>query len=302
MPTTLLWTGTLTAVSSISHGGDTLGTATMLRRERIVQPDGSTVDVPVISGNAFRGRLRRIGEELLRDALGYAGEIPLSAFHALRSGGALAKTSAQPLSGARLATLRRLIPQVAVFGCAGGGRIIDGCLQVGKVVPILAETHHLLDPALAGTVASQATAINATQIETSVRLDDAEQHDVAHVVVQTVPLDPEGHPGLEQLSTATEPVASMLMQYRTETFPAGTIFATWLRLDRANKIEVSFFDEVLAHFEAHGHLGGRAAAGHGQVRTELNRAIVAGQDPPSDWRAHVIANRDEAIAALKALT
>jgi hypothetical protein len=84
MARTVTWDGTLTAISSIAHGGETRGTITQLRRELIVQPDGQPVYVPVVSDNSLRGRLRRMGEELLRDALQYEGELSLSAAHALR--------------------------------------------------------------------------------------------------------------------------------------------------------------------------------------------------------------------------
>ena len=177
MTATITWAGTITAASSVAHGGETRGTITLLRRELIVQPDGAAVYIPVISGNAFRGRLRRIGEELTRDILRYEGQLPLPAAHALRGGGSLAKTSAEPLSGQRLYQLRSLVPQIGVFGCAAGGRIIDGCLQVGKVLPHVAECAHLI-PAARGS----RPAFTATQIETYVRQDDGDSHACAGVM------------------------------------------------------------------------------------------------------------------------
>ena len=175
MTATLVWSLTMTATSSIAHNGVTKGTTTLLRRETIIQPDGRAVQVPVISGNSFRGRLRRIGEELLRDTLRYEGQLPLSVAHALRGGGSLAKTSGEPLSGQRLHDLRARIPHIGVFGCAAGGRIIDGCLQVGKVIPHLAETAHILTPAPTTALSAFSTA----QIETYMRR--REQIGRAHV-------------------------------------------------------------------------------------------------------------------------
>jgi len=140
---TVTWTGTLTATSSIAHGGETRGTITLLRRELVSLPEGSLVHVPIVSGNTLRGRLRRVGEELLRDAVGYDGQLHPAAAHALRGGGSLAKTSHEPLSGNRLQRLRELVPQIGVFGGAGGGTIINGALDVGKVVPHLSETVHI---------------------------------------------------------------------------------------------------------------------------------------------------------------
>lgn len=301
MTTTLMWTGSVSAVSSISHGGETRGTTTMLRREQIIQPDGQPKLVPIISGNAFRGRLRRLGEELIRDALGYTGEISLPAFHALRSGGALASTGREPLSGQRLADLRRLVPQIGVFGCAGGGRIIDGCLQVGKVVPILQETAHIVPTGLLPADRTTIPAFNSTQIETAVRLDDAERHGTIDVVAETMPVGRFGLPDLGDLS-APGHSTTILMQYRNETFPAGTRFATWLRLERATPVEVSFFAEILQRFQADGRLGGRAATGHGQVAMDLTRTVICGADEQANWRDHLNQSRHDALLALKDLT
>lgn len=294
---TVHWSATLTAASSISHNGDTRGTITLLRREKIFTSEGREVHVPIISGNSFRGRLRRIGEELLRDALGYEGQLSLPVAHALRSGGALAKTSLEPLSGARLARLNHLIPHVGVFGCcARGGRTISGCLKVGKIVPHLAEVRHLLgDSALADV-----PAFRGTQIETYTRHDDSTRHDF----VTTVPVGGDGYPiedepGPDGGNDAPGP--SMLMLYRIETLPAGTRMSTWLRLDRATPLEVAFFGDVLDHYAQFPLIGGRTGRGHGQVLIDLERRVVAGHDQPVDWVNHVKENRDEALAALSEL-
>ena len=136
------WDGHATALSSISHGGETLGTVTYLRREAFLSPTGR-VDVPVISGNAVRGVLRDTAAHLLWEALG-SPKLPVPVMHALWAGGALVKAKSQPLTGQRLADLRRMVPHVGVFGAAGGGRILDGALTVGKLVPVCAQTAHVL--------------------------------------------------------------------------------------------------------------------------------------------------------------
>lgn len=284
MTCTVTWRGSMTAISSIAHTGESRATITLLRRELVVQPDGTVADVPLVSGNSLRGRLRRIGEGLLRDALGYEGKLPLAAAHALRGGGALAKTAGEPLSGARLTALRELIPQIGVFGCAAGGRIIDGCLQVGKLLPVVAETAHLFgkDPEGLGA------AFDATQLETYRRADDSLR---------------AGFAGLLGDGAAAEESdrASQLMQFRVETFPAGTVFDSWLRLERASPAEVGFFADVLAEFARAGRLGGRLAAGHGLVRVDLESdmdlAVAAGT-----WRKQLVGRRAEAMEALRGLT
>ena len=296
MPSTLKWNATLRATSSIAHGGETRGTITLLRREMILGPTGTPLQVPIVSGNGLRGRLRRIGEELLRDVLQYEQQLPLSAAHALRGGGSLAKTTGEPLSGRRLQTLRELIPQVGVFGCAAGGRIIDGCLQVGKVVPHLAETAHILDPA----PQSALPAFDATQIETYIRQDDTSAHAFAELTaVDRIPVI-DGVPQLDELPEPSD--TDQLMRFRIETLPAGTTMSTWLRLDRATPREVAFFTEVLEVFTRDGRIGGRAAIGHGQVATELTCTQLAGEPAePVDWRAPLLADPAAAITALQAL-
>ncbi|WP_394277268.1 RAMP superfamily CRISPR-associated protein [Luteococcus sp.] len=276
MSSTITWSGTLTALSSISQGGESRGLSTMLRREQIFDPDsGVLVPVPIISGNSFRGILRRIGEDQLRDVLDYDGKLSAAAAHALRGGGTLAKVNGEPLSGSRLATLRRLVPQIGVFGAAGGGRIIEGCLQVGKVVPHLRETRHITG------VNSTRSSFDAAQIETYTRVDDSLGH--SFVAVDT--------------ATGQDPTSQQML-YRIETYPAGTTFSTWLSLTRPTDLEIAFFVDILDTFAASGALGGRKAIGLGRVRTDLT---CTAELPDIDWRALVAAGRDQALAALEDL-
>lgn len=267
----ITWTGTATATSSVSHGSETRGLITMLRRETIIGPNYEPVTIPLISGNAFRGRLRRVAEQQLSEILQYRGRLTLAAAAALRSGGSLVKTNAAPISGSRLARLRELIPLIGIFGTAGAGRIIDGCLQVGKLVPYATETAHLLGHAAPLSVQ------DLTQIETYSRVDDAHRHDAA--------------------ATADDAAGSQL-QYRLETFRAGTTFDVWLNLTSPTDLEAAFFADVLHRFNTHPIIAGRSAIGHGRLRLDL-----ASTPPPptTDWRHEISTHRDEAIAALNEL-
>ena len=286
---TITWGGTLTATSSIAHGGETRGTITLLRRELIATPTGALVHVPIVSGNTLRGRLRRLGEELLRDAVGYEGMLHPAAAHALRGGGSLAKTSHEPLSGNRLQTLRALVPQIGVFGAAGGGTIINGALDVGKVVPHVSETRHITG------VDTDRSAFTATQLESYTRQDDGDGHDFASVIEgqhAELVFNESGRP---------EPVlhGSNQMLFHLETFPAGTVFSTWLKLRRPSDLELAFFRDVLAAFVADGRLGGRVGIGHGMVQVDLHADQE--EDAGLDWRGFVAERREEILTALGAL-
>jgi hypothetical protein len=287
MTTTITWDGTATAKSSISHGGNTQGTISLLRRELVIQPDGTALHVPVISGNGLRGRFRRIGEELLRDTLNYEGKLSLTAAHALRAGGALAKVAGEPLSGSRLARLRALIPQVGVFGCAAGGRILDSSLRVSKLIPHVTETAHIIDHP------STISAFSLTQLESYAHQDESDAHSFHEVLhVDTVRLDSSGAPILDDLTGDQ-------MMFRVETFPIGTRFDATIQLDRATDLEQAFFADVLAEFNARGRVGGRAGIGHGRLRLDLTPTA-----PPAtiEWRAFLVDNHAEALQALDLLT
>lgn len=268
----LTWTGTATALSSISHGSQTRGLVTLLRRETIIgpSPDYRPYTIPLVSGNAFRGKLRRHAEQLLAEALGYRGRLTIAAAAALRSGGALVKTTREPISGSRLARLRALVPLIGVFGAAGAGRIIDGCLQVGKLMPLCVETAHLLEHTLPVTVD------DLTQIETFSRTDDSGSHDAA-----------------------TDELTTTQLQYRCETFRAGTQFDTWINLTNPTPTEASFFNEVIDTFTPAAAVAGRAGTGHGRLR--LNLTTTATTSPPQEWRSTVIPQADEAIDLLNEL-
>lgn len=279
MGASVKWSGTLTAVSSVVHAGQTRGTVTLLRRETVMGPRGA-VAVPVVSGNTWRGRLRRVGEELLRETLGYEGQIPVAAAHALRGGGALTKTSGEPLSGQRLAQVRAWVPQLGVFGAAGAGALVDSCLEVGKVVPEVAETERITG------VASPLSAFEATQIESYSRTADGQAHDFAGVAPAAY--DADGQVAVDEVPGQ--------MAYRVETFPAGTRFHTWLRLRRPSELELAFFVDVLQTWSADARLGGRTGIGHGLVQADL----VC--DRPTtglvDWRGYLREHRGEVMDAL----
>lgn len=287
---TIRWDVDLVALSSITQKGEASGTTTTLfRRESVIQPDGTPVLVPVVSGNSLRGGLRRTAEELFREAIGYEGKIPLSAAHALRNGGTLVKVTGDGLSGRRRLQVRELVPPLSVFGGNGGGhRPLDGCLKVGKVVPHIRETTHILARPHPGVLLSQ---FELMSLESYSRFDDADNREFADL------------PAAAQETTDSRPAESMLMRFEAETLPAGTQFETFLRLDRATPVEIAFFEEVWNRWARDGALGGRSAIGHGMVHATAERRVLAGPAPRSvDWRALLVPHRTEIIEALGWLT
>lgn len=251
------WDGVAVAESSVAHGAETLGTITYLRRERFLLPNGATEQIPVISGNALRGLLRDTAADLWWKEAGEP-KLTLAVMHALWSGGALAKVSGDPLTGSRLAEVKARCPVVGVFGTAGGGRIIGGALQVGKLIPVCAETAHILPEHL--NVPGLPSIWDLTQIEFYSRIPNEFGED----------------------SESDE--SSRLARYGVETFVAGTRFYLWMSLTWPTPAEESFFAEVLERFLENPRVGGMARAGHGRLSVDLSRQ--GGGQLSVDWRNH----------------
>lgn len=277
------------ALSSIVHRGsdnESVGTdtTTSFRTEKILSPDGEVLFVPIVSGSSFRGVLRRIGEELTAAVLDYEdAALPVPAAHLLTNGGRVAK-SARPFTDEDERHLKALLPQIAVFGGAASSRIMSGLLTVGKVVPEVEETVHILPRR------PRTTALSS---------------------VLTFAEESFSHLSDHRPTTAAAPrtdsgdTTSPLGRFAVETLPAGTAFQTWVRLANATDHQVAFLRSVLIAFISRGHLGGRIASGHGSIDAGFsNVEVERGQLPDDtvDWRAELKTHRDEAIAALSKLS
>lgn len=270
MSKTYRWEGIATAVTSIAHSSQSLGTITYLRREKLLLPSGAIEEVPVISGNGLRGILRDTAADLWWEAANEP-KLSLAVQHAIWSGGALAKSNGEPLTGSSLQEVRTACPVIGLFGTAGGGRLIDGCIQVGKLIPICQETKHLLPQHLQ---AEELPSVwDLTQIEYYNRL-------------------PEKRRSQESGEDALSP-----MRYGLETFIAGTRFAFWISLQWPTEAQAAFFGETLNRFTQQARIGGRSAAGHGELSLELTRPEL----PDANWRDGIPSGHPELLSILARL-
>ncbi|WJG15896.1 hypothetical protein PWF70_23855 (plasmid) [Gordonia sp. Swx-4] len=274
----------ITARTSIVHRDDTRNATSiesLFRREKVLTPTGEVAVVPIISGNAWRGILRRTGETLLAEVLDYAGQLTPAAAHLLRNGGFLRK-STREMTPEHERELKTLVPLIGLFGGAANARVMSGKLVVSKVVPVTADTLHLLPtappdaavPASVHTILGQESTSHSNDLPATNPTTDGETGEG----FSPIRLD-------------------------TETLIAGTRLSGQIRLTHATPVEYALQADILEHFATHGHLGGRTAAGHGRIHATLSQTITAGATPSDvDWRAMVAASRDDAIAALNDLT
>lgn len=259
--------GRLTATDPIHHGGDEqTGNVRLLRTIKIWDPEQArNVRLPLISGNAIRGQLRR---RLMRDFLarvGYGAASP-KLHHALFTGGLL-ETTAMDGPATDLAFRRRvvaLLPPLGLLGTALGNEMIEGSLRVDFATPLCSETAWWLreqgydDPRLA------APARAFRDFTFTTRRDDLRAGEASH---------------------------QMIVQF--EVFAPGAQFAHAFHLRHAAPEEAGALATGIALWQADPVMGGKQAAGFG-------RLVIEYFDPPATdaYDAHLDAKRDEIAACL----
>jgi CRISPR type IV-associated protein Csf2 len=279
---TYIFEGVMTALTSISHIGESHGINARLRREKVIQPDGSVEEVPILSGNAIRGILRDRGMLHMLKTLGYGvnaetGEVAglsLAAFYFLFSGGALTKDTTRGLDVESARRWRSLIPLVGVFGGAMGNQIMPGKVKIGKGIPICMETAHLLPDSLRGTPVSSVW--DMCQEEAYTRRDDEKNEQLRQLIQPETRklLDLDRALGRDKMDDAVEDTGQkQQMRYYVETLAAGSRFFWEIALDDATDIEFEAFCVTLAEFGRLPYLGGKSATGHGKVSIQFDNWV-----------------------------
>lgn len=282
---TYIFEGVITALTSISHIGDTFGVNTRLRREKIIQPDGTVEEVPIISGNAIRGILRDRGMLHMLRTLGYGvnqetGEVSglsMPAFYFLFSGGTLTQRGNAGLDVDEARRWRKLIPLVGLFGGAMGNQIMPGAAKIGKAIPICLETTHLIPERF---VSGQEQSIwDMCQEEPYTRRDDEKNDRLRALIAPEVRGQLEAFASDKRAKSGTpEDVAGetgqkQQMRYYVETLAAGTRLFWDIILDDVNQLEFEAFAVTLAEFSRYPYIGGKSAVGHGKIRIVFDKWI-----------------------------
>jgi CRISPR/Cas system CSM-associated protein Csm3 (group 7 of RAMP superfamily) len=139
--------GTLTALSPVFHGGnEKTGSTVLLNRLKFIV-DGKPIDVPIISGNGVRGRLRRLLTRDFLEKVGYQMDLSQKSYqklyHTLFAGGVLTSAEEESASGTIDLSLKsKLIKYVLplrMFGASYSNQMIEGRLLVGHMLPICKE-------------------------------------------------------------------------------------------------------------------------------------------------------------------
>jgi len=236
--------GKIIALEPISHIGETLSVDSKFNRQKMIvdtKIGKKVIEVPIISGNALRGILRRKGAYRF---LGLAGihKSELSEYlqHALFSGGMLKKGAGGGVTDLQfIKKVREILPIVSLFGTVLGQQMIESKLDVGQLIPIACETKKRTG------IHSEISVFNYLDEIAMTRKDD-----------------------IEDKVKGIEEEQKQQMRYTIEVLSAGTEFYHYFTLKDVNEIEEGCFWSTLAEFMKYPKIGGNTCKGFGLIKME----------------------------------
>ena len=261
------YNGFLKAKTPISHGGNIkTGSQTMLRRIKYYV-DGKFIEIPYISGNALRGRLRRMSFLDLFQLIGFKME-NLKLHHVLFSGGTLESVNSKDVGTIDFELRREIrdtLPMLSLLGTAIGNQIMAGKLIVGNIVPICKELNPIF-----GT---------------------EETHSIFEFLDQSFQTRKDD---LHLEKTKDETATQML--YEFEVFVPGTVFSHSFTLEDPTDLEVSAFGRMMELFKKSPYIGAMKATGMAEFE------VLYPNLPSSElYVSFVKDNKDKIVAVLRDL-
>ncbi len=266
--------GVITALSPIVHGGnEKTGATVLLRREKFLV-NGKPVDVPIISGNAIRGYLRRLVMADFLKQVDYAPDISrkggLRLYHALFTGGLLETVDASSSGVIDIEFKKKvvsLIPPAVMFGFSFGNQTIESKLKVGKAIPIAKELAPFLPERFKPTRSF---------------------YEMITTVFQTRRDD------LKASREKGEQAVQMIIEY--EAFAAGTQFYHKFMIEDPTPLDEALFTRMLELWVQKPFIGGKSAIGFGEIK--FNHDFTGSSEP---YLKFLKEHRDEIVEVLEAL-
>lgn len=235
----------LKLMAPLSHFGDErLGTMQIARTMKFLY-EGEFIDVPVYTGNAFRGILRRIAMKDFLEKISISEEgISAKLYHLLFTGGALTAGSRYTEVGEKR-KMRTLCPPLALFGSAIGSQIPEGKLKVGIFKPVCKELEDFTG------IKSNISIFDMLEENFYTRKDDLKSKDY-------------------NITDETTNDNAVQMKYEQQNLSAGTNLVSTIILENDTDIEASCLKAILNKFDEMPFIGGKSAVGHGEVKMSNN--------------------------------
>jgi len=247
-------TGILTALSPIFHGGnEKTGSVVLLNRLKFLV-NGKPTDVPIVSGNQVRGRLRRL---LSRDFLELAGyQLDLSQrkhqklYHTLFAGGVLTAVEEEESGVIDLNLKSRIVKYilpVRLFGASYANQMVEGRVLIGHLLPVCRELREFIG------VDSDVSFYQLITRMFQTRRDELR-----------VPVKKKESGGEEE-----EEAVQMIVEY--ECFAPGTRFHHEIILETtrdSEELDLSTLYRAVELWKQKPFIGGKSSIGFGKLRIE----------------------------------
>ncbi len=267
------------AEQPIIHTDETIGNISKLKKMRVIY-NGKPESVPALSGNSFRGQLRDILADQLCSSLSDDGAAPLTftnndAYGILYSGGALGEKNK---SAVLLKDFQANIPAIRLMGAAFGNVMLPSKIAATHIVPCAEQTRHIVqhmydvfDPPLFSEEAwprARDLLFNDGPLTRKDDTRDLTRQRFANSGNVALAALASGDAGEEERQKGHQ------MIYYVECIPPGT----WLVQQLYSKLpldqlELGCLFDGLTAFLDQPSIGGRSAAGYGQVRVTIRGTV-----------------------------
>lgn len=273
-------TGLLTALSPVFHGGnEKTGNVVLLNRLKFLV-DNKPVDVPIISGNQVRGRLRRLLTRDFLDRVGYQMDLSQKSYqklyHTLFAGGVLTSVEEEESGVVDLNLKSRIVSYllpVRLFGCSYANQMIEGRVSVGHMLPVCRELRDYIG------VNSDISFYELLTRSFQTRRDELGV-------------------GFER-EEDREQAVQMIVEY--ECFAPGTRFHHEIILETTREweeVDLSTLYRAVELWSEKPYIGGKSSIGFGKLRIEYNWPKPVTSKPYFEFTER---NRDNITAVLEEL-
>lgn len=236
-------------LSPLLHfGDDRLGTMQVLRTQKFLI-NNEVLDIPVFSGNALRGILRRlIMDDFLKRIDVYDEGISAKLYYMLYSGGALTGGSRYEEVGNKQ-IMRKKCPPLSLLGTAINDQILQGKMKVSIMKPLCLELNDY----------------NLEQTDISI-------YDLLEDVFYTRRDDLKTK-GDDLINDETKHKNPVQMKYEMQCLATGTQLVGNISLEFENKVETSCLIAMLDLLKNKPFIGGKSATGHGEISLKYDKDI-----------------------------
>lgn len=285
------------AEQPIIHTDETIGNISKLKKMRVIY-NGKPESVPALSGNSFRGQLRDILADQLCSSLSDNGATRLTfksndAYGILYSGGALGDNKG---SATLLKDFQAYIPSVRLMGAAFGNVMLPSKLAATHIIPCAEQTRQIIQNMYNAFDPHLLPAEEAWPKARDLLFNDGPltRKDDGRDLIRQRFANPSNTAQANLVSADSDDAErqkGQQMIYYVECIPPGS----WLLQQLYSKLPLDqlelgcLFDGLTAFLDQPA-IGGRSAAGYGQVRVTI-RGTVDKQNVswPSAWPQNVTA-------------